>query len=401
VELFKQTSIDWLGKKWWFYGISAVFFAIGVAGYFMHGGLTFGIDFTGGTIVFIKFQQTPDLDRIREALKSESAAPPLIQRYDLAAKNTVQVRLQTGVGPERDSIVTGRERVVTALRKAFDSEHAGGRMVDFNDINLGQDALSKYLLEADPDKLKTQNKTTQEIDDYYQKMAQSMLDYRNKDREGLISSLDILKNATGVSDSAIESLKKNCYSGPFAIKGFESIGAIVGSDLRRRAILAVGLSFLAMLVYIAFRFKPIYGVAAIVALVHDVSITVGLFAVTQKEISLTVIAALLTLVGYSVNDTIVIFDRVRENLRLMRKESLFQILNLSINQTLSRTIMTSGFTFLAVFSLFLFGGEVLNGFSFALTIGIIIGSYSTIALASTIVEWWYRTVDQKSRRRTA
>ena len=117
----------------------------------------------------------------------------------------------------------------------------------------------------------------------------------------------------------------------------------------------------------AFRFKPIYGVAAIVALLHDVVITLGLFALTQKEISLTVIAALLTLVGYSVNDTIVIFDRVRENLRLMRKESIYKILNLSINQTLSRTIMTSGFTFLAVFSLFLFGGEVLNGFSFALT----------------------------------
>jgi preprotein translocase subunit SecF len=132
-------------------------------------------------------------------------------------------------------------------------------------------------------------------------------------------------------------------------------------------------------------------------LVHDVTITVGLFALTQKEISLTVIAALLTLVGYSVNDTIVIFDRVRENLRLMRKESLFNILNLSINQTLSRTIMTSGFTFLAVFSLFLFGGEVLNGFSFALTVGIIVGSYSTIALAATIVEWWYRFTEQKSR----
>ena len=162
------------------------------------------------------------------------------------------------------------------------------------------------------------------------------------------------------------SLKKNFYAGPFAIKGSESIGAVVGSDLRRRATLAVGLSFLGMLVYIGFRFKPIYGVAAILALFHDVAITLGLFALTQKEISLTVIAALLTLVGYSVNDTIVIFDRVRENLRLMRKESLFQILNLSINQTLSRTIMTSGFTFLAVFSLFLFGGEVLNGFSFAL-----------------------------------
>ena len=127
------------------------------------------------------------------------------------------------------------------------------------------------------------------------------------------------------------------------------------------------------------------------------SITLGLFALTQKEISLTVIAALLTLVGYSMNDTIVIFDRVRENLRIMRKESLYQILNLSINQTLSRTIMTSGMTFLSVFALFLFGGEVLNGFSFALTIGIIIGTYSSIAIASPIVEWWYRSMRNRNR----
>jgi preprotein translocase subunit SecF len=135
--------------------------------------------------------------------------------------------------------------------------------------------------------------------------------------------------------------------------------------------------------------------------IHDIAITIGLFAVTQKEISLTVIAALLTLVGYSMNDTIVVFDRVRENLRIMRKESLYKILDLSINQTLSRTIMTSGMTFLSVFALFVFGGEVLNGFSFALTVGIIIGTYSSIGIASPIVEWWYRSIEQKSKRKAA
>jgi preprotein translocase subunit SecF len=136
-----------------------------------------------------------------------------------------------------------------------------------------------------------------------------------------------------------------------------------------------------------------------VALFHDVSITLGLFALTQKEISLNVIAALLTLVGYSVNDTIVIFDRVRENLRLLRKETLTQVINISINQTMSRTILTSGMTFLAVFSLFLFGGEVLNGFSFALTVGIIIGSYSTVGIAGPIVEWWYKyNLEQPKRK---
>jgi len=181
--------------------------------------------------------------------------------------------------------------------------------------------------------------------------------------------------------------------------GVESVGALVGSDLRDRAALAVGLSVLGMLVYIGFRFKPIYGIGAIIALFHDVLITLGLFALTQKEISLTVIAAMLTLVGYSVNDTIVVFDRVRENLRTMRKDPMVRVLNLSINQTLSRTIMTSGMTFLSVLALLVFGGEVLSGFSFALTVGIIIGTYSSIAIASPIVEWWYRSEDFKARRK--
>jgi preprotein translocase subunit SecF len=288
---------------------------------------------------------------------------------------------------------------LTVLRKAFDPEHSNAKQIDFN--NVGLDALYKNLLGADPDNLKAQNKTTQETDSHYRNMAQAMLDYRNRVGEGLVQSLTDLKNAPGVSTAVLARLEQGFYAGPFAVKGVDSVGAVVGSDLRRRAELAVGLSFLGMLVYVGFRFKPIYGVAAVVALFHDVAITIGLFAVTNKEISLTVIAALLTLVGYSMNDTIVVFDRVRENLRIQRKESLFKILNLSINQTLSRTIMTSGMTFLSVFALFVFGGEVLNGFSFALTVGIIIGTYSSIGIASPIVEWWYRSVEQKSKRKAA
>jgi len=395
VELFKQTSIDWLGKKWWFAGISAFLLVLGVAAYFLRGGLNYGIDFTGGRVVFIKFQQEPDLDRIREALKSEAASAPTIQRYDQPSKNQVVVRMQMPAQSEQTDVQEGKQRILNALRREFDPDNAGTQKADFN--NSGLDALNQHLLDTDPDNLGSQNKTTQEVDDYYAKLAQSLKDYRDETRGGLVSSLDDLGKA-GASPAVIGGLKDKYYAGPFTVIGNETIGAVAGSDLRRRATLAIGLSFIGMLVYIAFRFKPIYGVAAILALVHDVAITLGLFALTQKEISLTVIAALLTLVGYSVNDTIVIFDRVRENLRIMRKESIHRVLNLSVNQTLSRTVMTSGFTFIAVFCLFLFGGEVLNGFSFALTIGIIIGSYSTIALASTVVEWWYRSTEQQSRK---
>ncbi len=398
MEIFRQVSIDWLAKKWIFFGISWVLLAAGIVGWFIHRGLTWGIDFTGGTQVTLKFSKTPDLDLIRKTLKPEAVGATIIQRYDVPSENAVLVRMQTVFASGQD-VQRGQKEVQSLLRQAFDPEHASTSLPDFN--NVGYDALNKYLLGLDPDNWKAQNKTSQEIDSHYQVLAQSLLDYRNKVRGGLVPSLDDLKNVAGVSAQDLAALQKGFYFGPFAIKGVESLGAVVGSDLRRRAMLAVGLSFLGMLVYIGFRFKPIYGVGAIIALFHDLAITLGLFALTQKEISLTVIAALLTLVGYSVNDTIVVFDRVRENLRLMRKESLHNILNLSINQTLSRTIMTSGMTFLSVFALYVFGGEVLKGFSFALTVGIIIGTYSSIAIASPIVDWWYRSSDQKARTKAA
>lgn len=398
MEIFRQVSIDWLAKKWIFFGISWVLLAAGIVGYIVHGGLTWGIDFTGGTQITLKFNKTPDLDLIRRSLKPEAVGASIIQRYDVESENAVLVRMQTVFASGQD-VQKGQREVQSLLRNAFDPEHASTSLADFN--NVGYDALDKYLLGVDPDNWKAQNKTSQEIDSHYQAGAQSLLDYRNKVRGGLVASLDDLKTVSGVSAQDVDALGKGFYTGPFAIKGVESLGAVVGSDLRRRAMLAVGLSFLGMLVYIGFRFKPIYGVGAIIALFHDLAITLGLFALTRKEISLTVIAALLTLVGYSVNDTIVVFDRVRENIRLVRKESLHNILNLSINQTLSRTIMTSGMTFLSVFALYVFGGEVLKGFSFALTVGIIVGTYSSIAIASPIVDWWYRSSDQKARSKAA
>jgi preprotein translocase subunit SecF len=400
VEFFKQSSIDWIGKKWLFIGISVAMFLVGVIGYFVRGGLAYGIDFTGGTVVYLKFKDRPDLDRIRGALKPEAVGTAIIQRYDTPDANSVLVRIQRTYQAGED-VDAGQRAVRELLQENFDSDHVNSTQTDFNSYTVGVEFIQGQLEEVDPDKLRAGGKTSQEIQVHYKSMAAALLDHRNKTRDGLLPNMDDLKNVSGISAAAVEALKQKFYAGPFAIKGVESVGAVVGADLRRRALLAVGLSFLGMLVYIAFRFKPIYGVAAIVALLHDVSITLGLFAITQKEISLTVIAALLTLVGYSVNDTIVIFDRVRENLRLLRKESLTQILNTSINQTLSRTIMTSGFTFLAVFSLWLFGGEVLNGFSFALTVGIIIGSYSTLAIAAPVVDWWYRSVDQKTGRKAA
>jgi preprotein translocase subunit SecF len=205
----------------------------------------------------------------------------------------------------------------------------------------------------------------------------------------VLRSIDDLKGS--IPDPAIDALKQAFFTSDFGVRGADIVGPQVGDQLKTQAKLAVGFSLLGMLVYLWFRFELIYGVAAVVAVFHDTLITVGAFSLTNKEISLTVIAAILTLVGYSMNDTIVVFDRIRENVKLLRRESLAEIVNRSINQTLSRTILTSGLTFLTVLSLYLFGGEVLRGFSFALVIGIIIGTYSSIAVAAPMLvayqEW--------------
>ncbi len=186
----------------------------------------------------------------------------------------------------------------------------------------------------------------------------------------------------------VDALRANYAANPFTVRNVEVVGPTVGNQLKKQAALATVYSLAGMLVYLWFRFQFIYGVAAVIACFHDTLITVGFFSLLGKEISLTVIAAILTLIGYSMNDTIVVFDRIRENLRMSRRESLPDVVNRSINQTLSRTVLTSGLTFLTVLSLYIFGGQVLNGFSFALVVGILIGTYSSIAVAAPMLVAW-------------
>ena len=190
-------------------------------------------------------------------------------------------------------------------------------------------------------------------------------------------------------------LKQETYPAPYTIRNKEMVGPKIGADLRHQAVMATLYALGAMLVYIAFRFEWIYGVAAVVAVFHDTLITIGLFSLFNKELSLTVVAALLTLVGYSMNDTIVVFDRIRENLKILRRERLDTVINKSVNQTLSRTVLTSGLTLLTALSLFLFGGPVLNGFAFALVVGIIVGTYSSIFVASPIRVFWQNFVEKR------
>ena len=184
----------------------------------------------------------------------------------------------------------------------------------------------------------------------------------------------------------------------YKIVGTEAVGAIAGAQLRNKAIAVTLAALVGILVYIAFRFEWTYGAAAVIAVFHDVLVTLGFFSIFQWEVSLTVIAALLTLVGFSVNDTIVVFDRIRENRKLHRRDSLYKITNDAINQTLSRTVITNGLVFLSVLALVLFGGDVLRAFSLALFIGVIFGTYSSIAIASPIMVWWEQRLEAANRQ---
>jgi preprotein translocase subunit SecF len=186
-------------------------------------------------------------------------------------------------------------------------------------------------------------------------------------------------------------------NGAYEIVGTDAVGAVAGAQLRNKAIAVTLAALVGILVYIALRFEWTYGAAAVIAVFHDVLVTLGFFSIFQLEVSLTVIAALLTLVGFSVNDTIVVFDRIRENRRLHRRDSLYKVTNDSINQTLSRTVITSGLVFLSVLAMVLFGGEVLRGFSLALLIGIVFGTYSSVAIASPIMVWWEQRIEAANR----
>ena len=254
------------------------------------------------------------------------------------------------------------------------------------DFNAATPAsLAAFLTQRDPLLLSTN------AGDRYSQLAKKILDYRDRDKNGVLTSFDDLSKVDGVTPPVAERGSKDNFTlGAFAIRNVEIVGPKVGAELRRQAMLVTLYALAGMLVYIAFRFEWVYGAAAVLAVFHDVLITLGFLSLLHFEISLTVIAALLTLVGYSMNDTIVIFDRIRENNRLLRRESFADVVNKSINQTLSRTILTSGLTFLTVLVLFLMGGQVLRAFSFALVVGIVVGTYSSFGIAAPLVVAWNR-----------
>ena len=331
-NLFQNIHIDWLGKRKIFIAFSIFIMLSGLAStigrQYTPGGtdaFNLGVDFKGGTVIVAKFKgQKPSDDDLRSALHNVGVADPVIQAST----------------DKPDEVLIK----IPLVENANESPEAAP-------ADQPKDTAVAAQVQAGRNTVKT------------------ALDTFGKEAEG--------EQTLDTSPDAV-----------YKIVGTDSVGAVAGAKLRTQAVTATLFGLVGILLFIAFRYDWTYAAGAVIAVFHDVLMVLAFFSVFQWEINLTVIAALLTIVGFSVNDSIVIFDRVRENLTVNRTDSLFIITNTSINQTLSRTIITSGLVLLSVLALVLFGGEVLKSFSLALLVGVVLGTYSTIAIASPIAIWW-------------
>ena len=387
MEIFKSTNYDFLGKKWPFIIASLVLTAAGFISIGLKGGLRYGIDFRSGAVMRVQFAYAPPLDKIRSAMAQKVKGEVSVQNFSgTGAQNQVEIGTELQ-GQDETQLNVNRQAMEDVLKNTFGQPNNG--KLDLNNSEATE--LARRL--RDP--LAAANVALS--DQQVQKLAADIKGYGDTHYSGLLTDYNQLSGAPGMTPQILNVLKQETYLAPYHRASIEMVGPKVGAELQRKAVMATLYALGGMLVYIAFRFEWIYGLGAVIACFHDTIITIGLFSLFNKEISMTVIAALLTLVGYSMNDTIVIFDRIRENLKFSRREPLESVMNKAVNQTLSRTVMTSGLTFLTVIALFIWGGPVLHSFSFALVCGIIVGTYSSVFIASPIVLFWHNYTDRRRK----
>jgi len=375
-ELLSDTKIDFMRWRNVALAVSGALILAAIA-LIVGLGPNMGVEFSGGTELQIKYREKPDIGAIRSALAGAGMSSVAVTSIGDPAEHEVYIRLGTAAQGQEEHDPTSE--AMAALR---------GDAARTNDLNIIDQASLQRILANAPG-MSTASAAT---------LAEAILAER-KDK-AIFHDPSELATIPGMTPEVQSYLDQQTDIGPLALRSQSYIGPAIGGELQRKAALAIVGSLIGMLIYIWVRFELQWGLAAVVALAHDTVITLGLFVLFRKEMSLPVVAAFLTLVGYSVNDTVVVFDRIRENLRKMAGRNLESVINLSINQTLSRTVITSGLTFVVVLALLLFGGEALNPFAFVLTVGVIVGTYSSIFIASPILVLWRQYIQRRNAGRS-
>jgi preprotein translocase subunit SecF len=374
MDFLRNTNIDFMKHRKFFIGFSFLILAIGAVAVFFLGKLNMGIDFAGGTQLTLKFAAAPDEQDLREVLSRAGLKDTQIQRFGKPGENEILVRAPIVEGNEEGA----GAQILEALSQHYNKAPASS---DLNQIGTG--SIAQLLAAANPDGVTGEPEA---VTAHYTAVAESVMKVRKE--RAIFRSWDEVAAVPGLTAKSLETLKSSAAIGSFSPLATENVGPQVGAELRKRGFLAVIGALLGMLVYIWIRFELRFGIGATMASLHDVLITLGLYAFMGYEFNLTTIAAFLTLIGYSVNDTVVTFDRVRENMNKHRGRNLLKVLNDSLNQMLSRTLLTGGTTILASLMLFLFGGDVIKGFAFIMLVGIIVGTYSSIYIASPFALLW-------------
>ena len=380
MRIFKEEpKIKFINKRFYAFALSGLIILAGVVMFFSRG-FNMGIDFSGGTMIEVSLQENTSVRQLRNTLAKINLGDAQITQIGgenkffiktLASLKKLNISRDANMEDIEEYEVVARE-IRNGIMDASEKEQAAAGKIDLN--NTAEGEIARFLREKGL------------ADEDAQASARIIIGLR-KSKSGIVSDFSALEKA-GVKHRVMELLRSSAYLGKFTFLSVEFVGPQVGKDLRRKAALACIWALIGMLVYIAFRFKFLYGLSGILTLAHDVLIALSFILFFNIEMSLQVIAAILTIVGYSINDTIVIFDRLRDNLKIMKKDDLEAILDKSLNQTLSRSIFTSLTVFLTVMSLYLFGGEVIKPFAFTMLVGVIAGSYSTIYQSCSWLKVW-------------